>query len=449
MKKSLILILCGLLLGAAAAWALIQFVVPRWNRSAVDNTYWQVTSKLDKGGEAFAYLHAEQFSQALQAVLASLKKNVEALPDSRQAQAKQGLGMLDMMLQGYGLNEISGVGYSSFAVKPGLHRVRVVLHHRPGRDKGLLWNIVGTAPRPLDEIGLLPADTALAFVSDYNFAKLIEWTSMITPMMAGQNAPGAKVPTPDQALAMIKGGMQAAGVDYDRLIKSYGGRLGFLLVLDPEKRVSLPLGAKPVSLPEPSFALLVRVNDNYLFDTLKGKLTATGNIKASEAGGVKKIIFPRLPAPFPLEPVIAQKGEWLLAASRLSLVDSIFSAKTQRLADSDAFKEMATKLPRRGNGFGYASPLLPRLVAQALRENMTSFPVPSALEKITAFIQRSKGFCQVWENSDQGLVYTINHGFDISSLPGLVDALMEIAREKGKAQTATAPPPAAGEEPGK
>jgi hypothetical protein len=178
-------------------------------------------------------------------------------------------------------------------------------------------------------------------------------------------------------------------------------------------------------------------------------LTATGNIKASEAAGVKKILFPRLPAPFPLEPVIAQKGEWLLAASRLSLVDSIFSAKTQRLADSDAFKEMATKLPRRGNGFGYASPLLPRLVAQALRENMTSFPVPSALEKITAFIQRSKGFCQVWENSDQGLVYTINHGFDISSLPGLLDALMEIAREKGKTQTAAVPPPAAGKEPGK
>jgi hypothetical protein len=113
MKKSLILILCGLLLGAAVAWAVIQFVVPRLNRSAVDNTYWQVTSKLDKGGEAFAYLHAEQFSQALQAVLTSLKKNVDALPESRQAQARQGLGMLDMMLKGYGLDEISGLGYSS------------------------------------------------------------------------------------------------------------------------------------------------------------------------------------------------------------------------------------------------------------------------------------------------------------------------------------------------
>ena len=171
MKKSLLLILCGLLLGAAAAWAVIQFVVPRWHRSAVDNTYWQVTSRLDAGGEAFAYLHAEQFSQAFRAVLASLQKNVDALPDARQAQARQGLAMLDMMLQGYGLEEISGLGFSSFAVRPGLHRVRIVLHHRPGRDQGLIWNILGPAPRPLDEIGLLPADTALALVSDYNIVQ--------------------------------------------------------------------------------------------------------------------------------------------------------------------------------------------------------------------------------------------------------------------------------------
>jgi hypothetical protein len=441
MKKSIILILCGLLLGAAAAWAVIHYVVPRWNRSAVDNTYWQVTSKLDAGGEAFAYLHAEQFSQALQAVLASLKKNVDALPDSRQMQARQGLGMLDTMLKGYGLDEISGLGFSSFAVKPGLHRVRFVVHHRPGRDKGLIWKMVGPAPRELDEIRLLPADTALAFVSDYNLVKLIEWLTQIGPQMTGQGGQG---PTPDQALGMMKAGMQAAGIDYDRLLKSYGGRLGFLLALDSEKRVTLPLGAKSLSIPEPAFALLIRVNDNYLFDTIKGKLTATGQNKASEADGVKKIVFPRLPAPFPLEPVIAQKGEWLMVASRLSLLDDIFAVKGQRLADSDSFKEMAYQLPRRGNGFGYVSPDLPRLVAQALRENMAAFPVPSALEKITAFIERGKGFCEIWENSDQGLVFTVNHGFEISSLAGLIDAFMEIAREKGKMQAAAAPAPPAG-----
>jgi hypothetical protein len=441
MKKSLILILCGLLLGAAAAWAVIHYVLPRWNRSAVDNTYWQVTSKLDAGGEAFAYLHTEQFSQAVQAVLDSLKKNVDALPDSRQMQARQGLGMLDAMLKGYGLDEISGLGYSSFAVKPGLHRVRFVLHHRPGRDKGLIWNIVGPAPRELDEIRLLPADTALAFVSDYNIGYLLGWIDGIMGNKKPGSDAGGKMPS-----ALM--GLQAAGLDVERLLKSYGKRLGFLLTLDPEKRVTLPLGPKPLSIPEPAFALLIRVNDNYLFDTLKGKLTAAGSNKASEADGIKKIVFPRLPAPFPLEPVIAQKGEWLLAASRLSLLDDIFSATGQRLSDSDAFKEMAYKLPRRGNGFGFVSPVLPRLVAQALRENLAAFPVPSALEKITSFIERGKGLCEVWENSDQGLVYTVNHGFEISSLAGLIDAFMEIARERDKMKAVAAPAPPAGEEPG-
>lgn len=444
MKKSLLLILCGLLLGAAAAWAVIEFVVPRWHRSAVDNTYWQVTSKLDAGGEAFAYLHAEQVAKAVTDVLAGLNRNVEALSEAQQVKARQGLAMAGLLFKGYGLDEISGLGFSSFAVRPGLHRVRMVLHHRPGLNKGLIWNISGSTPRALDEMELLPADTALAFVSDYNLVKLIEWMTQVGPMMA---APGAPAPTPEQATALMKAGMQAAGIDYDRLLKSYGWRLGFLLALDPEKRVTLPLGGKPLSIPEPGFALLVRVNDTYLFDTLKGKLSAGGRNKASEANGVKKITFPRLPAPFPLEPVIAQKGEWLLAASRDSLVDSIFGDRGPRMAASAAFKEMAFKLPRRGNGFGYASPLLPRLVAQALRENPGTFAAPAALEKITKFIERSKGFCQVWENSDQGLVYTINHGFEISSLPELIDAFMEIAREKAKAAAAAVPAPPIDPEP--
>jgi len=449
MKKSLILILCGLLLGAAAAWAVIQYIAPRWHRSAVDNTFWQVTSKLDQGGEAFVYLHAEQVSQALLAVLDSVRRNVPALPESRQAQALQGVNMLELMVKGYGLDEISGLGLSSFAVKPGLHRVRMVLHHRPGRNKGLIWNITGAAPRALDEMNLLPADTALAFVSDYDIVKLIEWISQVGPKMVGQGTQGSQgaqgpaVPAPDQAMAMMKTGLQAAGIDADRLFKSYGGRLGFLLTLDPEKRVSLPLGAKPLSIPEPAFAILVRANDTYLFDTIKGKLPAAAQPKISEEEGMKRIAFPRLPAPFPLEPVIVQKGEWLLAASSRAVADAVFSGGTPRLAGSETFREMAANLPRRGNGFGYASPLLPRLVAQVLRENVANFPAPAALEKITAFLEKAKGFCQVWENSDEGLVYTVNHGLEISSLPGLIEAFIEIASKtvKAGAEAVQAPPP--------
>jgi len=161
---------------------------------------------------------------------------------------------------------------------------------------------------------------------------------------------------------------------------------------------------------------------------------------------VKRIAFPRLPAPFPLEPVIAQKGEWLLAASRPALLDAVFFGSGPRLADSKVFREMAYKLPRRGNGFGFFSPLLTRLAAQALRENLASFPAPAALQKITKFLEQAKGMCNVWENSDQGFVYTINHGFEISSLPGLIEALVEIAGQRAKAlATAVPAPPAAGQ----
>ena len=342
-----------------------------------------------------------------------------------------------MLFKGYGLEEISGLGYSSITLKPGLHRNRVVIYHRPGRDQGLIWNISGPAPRYLDEMDMLAADTALAFVADYNIEKLAAWIGQ-----QGQKISGPEI---GQGLAMMKMGLAAAGVDGDRLLKSYGGRLGFLLTLDPEKRVTIPLGASSISIPEPGIAILIQVNDSYLFDLIKGKLVVSGQAQFKDESGVKKIVFPRLPMPFPLEPTIAQKGNWLLAASLGSMVQGMFGSDGQRLSDNEEFKAMAYKMPRRGNGFGYVSPMLPRLIAQLLRENKTVFPAPAALEKIAAILARSKGFCDVWENSDTGLVYTINHGFEISTLVEFVEAFIEIAKEKSAVQQAVNPAPLPGE----
>ena len=446
MKKTLVLVLCGVLVGVIATWAVMRYVVPNWHRSAVDNTYWRVTSQLDPGGEAFAYFHAEEAGKAAQAVLDALLRNVASLPEGSRDQAMKGLGMVDLMFKGYGLDEISGVGFSSFAVKPWLHRIRAVIHHRPGRNKGLLWNILGPAPRSLDEAEMLPAGAALATVSDYDFFKLIEWTSQIAPRIVAQGGTAVQAPTPEQSMAMVKAGLQMAGIDYDRLRKSYGGRLGMVLALDPEKRVLLPAKEKPLSIPEPEFALMVRVNDTYLFDTLRAKLPPQAQAKFSDAGGVKKIAFPRLPLPLPLEPVIVQQGEWLLAASRPALADRILDRRSPRLAASAAFREISAKAPRRGNGFGYIDPLLPRLLAQALRENMAGFQPHAALEKILAVLEGGRGLYWVVENTDQGLIYTMNHTLEISSLPGLIEAAAQIAAEKAKEKAAAVP---AGGEPAK
>jgi hypothetical protein len=311
----------------------------------------------------------------------------------------------------------------------------VVIHHRPGRDKGLIWNIAGPSPRYLNEMDMLADDTALAFVSDYNIEKLASWIGQQGQKMIGQEM--------GQGLAMMKSSLAAAGIDGDRLLKSYGGRLGLLLTLDPEKRVTIPLGGSSITIPEPGIAILVQVNDSYLFDLIKGKLVASGQAQFKDESGVKKIIFPRLPMPFPFEPTIAQKGNWLLAASMGSVVQGVFDSDGQRLSDNEEFKAMAYKMPRRGNGFGYISPMVPRLVARIMRENKTVFPTPAALEKIAAILARSKGFCHVWENSATGLVYTINHGFEISTLVEFAEAFIEIAREKKlmKTEAVTAAPP--------
>jgi hypothetical protein len=78
-----------------------------------------------------------------------------------------------------------------------------------------------------------------------------------------------------------------------------------------------------------------------------------------------------------------------------------------------------------------------------MRENKTVFPTPVASEKIAAILASSKGSCSVWENSATGLVYTINHGFEISTLVEFAEAFIEIAREKSATRPAVAPAPVA------
>ncbi|MBN2398957.1 MAG: hypothetical protein JXI33_01305 [Candidatus Aminicenantes bacterium] len=434
MKKTIALAICALLIGAVGTYALLKVVIPQWNRSAEANTYWQVTAKLDQGGEAFGYLHTEKISAAVLQFFANLEKTIAKGAVGKQEKAVQAFSMLNMLFKSYGLDEISGLGYSSITLKPGLHRNRFVIHHRPGKNKGLIWNIAGPAPRYLSELNMLAADTALVFFADYDIEKLAAWIGKQGQKMSGQQM--------EQGLAMMKMGLASAGIDGDRLLKSYGGRLGFLITLNPEKRVMIPMGSASISIPEPGIAFMVQVNDSYLFDLIKTKATPSGQAQFKDEAGVKKIVFPRLPMPFPLEPTIAQKGNWLIAATLGSVVQGVFANEGQKLVSSDDYKAIAYKLPRRGNGFSYISPMLPRLIAQMLRENKTVFPFPAAMEKIAAILTRSKGLCQVWENSDSGLVYTINHGFEISTLAELVESFVEIAAEMNikRAQAEAAPP---------
>ncbi|HSQ34556.1 MAG TPA: hypothetical protein VLQ89_01060, partial [Candidatus Binatia bacterium] len=330
MKKTLAIALCALLIGAVGSYLVLKVLIPRWNRSAENNTYWQVTAKLDQGGEAFGYLHTEKITAAVQHIATGLEKNLPAA--GGQDKTAQTFAMLNMLFKGYGLEEISGLGFSSITLRPGLHRNRVVIHHRPGRDKGLIWNISGPAPRRLDELDMLAADTALAFVADYNLEKLADWIGK-----QGQQMPGQQV---GPGLNMMKAGLASAGIDSDRLFKSYGGRLGFLLTLDPEKRVVLPVRGASISIPEPGIAILIQVNDNYLFDLIKSKLPPSGQAQFKDEAGIRKIGFPRLPTPFPFEPTIAQKGKWLIAASLGSVVQGVFGDQGGRLGDSDDFKAL-------------------------------------------------------------------------------------------------------------
>ncbi len=427
MKKTISLIVVGLFIGAAGAWAFICHFLPFWHRSAAENTYWQVSSKLDRGGEVFAYIYTEKLIESTRDFLAGLQKNMESASWGESGEARQVFNAFDLFLKEYGLSEISGIGYSSITLAPQLYRSRFVLHHHPGRDQGLLWNMLGSSPRALDEIAMLPAGISLATFSDYNLEKILSWV-----LKMGENSEQVT-----GQLEMARAGLAAAGIDLDRLQKSYAGRLGLLIHLDAEKRISLPLGDNSgLLLPEPGLALMIRVNDSYIFDLIREKLAPIGQGEVSVESGWQKIVFPAPPSPLPLTPTIAQKGQWLMLTTATDLSRNVFNDKKPRLDKNQDFRRLASSMPRRGNGFLYLSPALTRLAAQAMRENQALFPNTAMQEKLISFISSVSGFYQVWENSSSGLVYTTNHSFSPSSLLTLINTLVELGSgERGEDET--------------
>jgi len=414
MKKNLAFVVLGLLLGLAASWVICTQFLPWWQKSAVDNTFSEVSAKLDKGGEVFAYLHTEELIAVARTLFSELENELSELSEG-QDEAKKALSAMNMLFEGYGLDEVSGLGFSSITLKPGLKRSRMVLHHRPGADRGLIWNVSGSSPRSLDEINLLPADIIMAAIYDYDIESIMNW-------LGRQDFAKNEL---EQGLAMAKMGLTAAGIDGDRLLNSYGGSLGFLLSLEAERRSSLPLASGALSIPEPGLAFLLKVNDSYIFDLIGEKAVAAGQARISEESGIKKIIFPLLPAPIPLTPVIAQEKGWLAIATKEDLILELFAKKEGKLAKNKDFRALAQGLPTRGNGFFYLSPAFTRLGAQVLNENQDLIPNSSAREKMISSLAAIKGFCQVWENSPTGLVYTANHTFSPEILRDLIMAIIQ------------------------
>ena len=137
--------------------------------SAEKNSFAQVTSKLDAGGDLYLYVSTEQWLAGVAEKVGAWRGFLDAIPDVKpedRENLNHAFGLVTNLLQQSGIQDVSGLGMSSIARETNFYHSKIVLHHYPGKGSDFLWNMCGQKPHALDGLNLLPATTALANFSD-------------------------------------------------------------------------------------------------------------------------------------------------------------------------------------------------------------------------------------------------------------------------------------------
>jgi len=325
--------------------------------SAEPTSFAQVTSRLDAGGSIYLYLSTDQWLASLSGKIGACQGLLEAIPNLK-AEDRQNLGkaidLVTNLVHSSGVEEVSGVGMSSIALETNFYHSKIFLHHYPGQGSGFLWDMFGRKPHALDGLDLLPTTTALATFSDLDAPML--W-SVLQKQITQAGLPQAeelinKLPESFEKLT---------GLEWDRVLASLGGELGFAVMLDDTKAIALPVPGEgePLQVPEPGLLLVAKVRDDTVFNRIDEALrkNAGRQLVTADKPGLKMRTWP-LPLPIQLRPTVAAAEGYLFIATSDSLVHEVLAAQSGQkagLKSTEEFQRLAKGIPLEGNGFSFTS----------------------------------------------------------------------------------------------
>jgi len=370
--------------------------------SAEKNSFNEVTAKLDKGGNFYLYLSTEQTLSSLSNYLATGSNFLAAVPaipgDAREILNKV-VAVLGVVVQESGISQISGLGMSSIAREPDFYYNKMIVHHYPGQDAGLVWSLFGKSAHPLKVLDLLPESTVLASASDLDLPLL--WTS-IQHAVQTLNVPKASSGM-DQAPAKFK---ELTGLDLDAALHSLAGEYGVIFTLDQQKMITLPLGVTTLEIPSPGLCFVFKVNSDIIFDRVDQILQANPILskmlsKVDEPDLKMRSVSVPVGIPLDVRPSVAHVGDYLLLASSDNMVREIVAVKSGQkkgFKTSDEFKRISQGVPEQGNNFS--------LVSSALGTTLTQFQEKS-MTRQNIDMEAYKNFRQVFHHGTNTASYSV------------------------------------------
>ncbi len=419
--------------------------------AATKNSFNEVTSHLDTGGNLYLYLGTAQWLDGLSAKVSAWRGTFESLPNMQDADREKMLmafGLVTNLIKDSGIEDVSGFGMSSVEFEKGRYRTKTVLHHYPGHGNGLLWTAFGAQPHKLDGLDLLPATTALAMFYDTDLQQV--W-AFVEKELTQANIPGAS-----DAMDKVRDGFEkGTGLKLDETLSSLGGEYGIVVTLNDDKIVEFPGGpGGTIKFPEPGILLAIKVKDNLIFDRLDTLLKSSKlAMTQTDKDGLKmRSVTVPIPIPMNLKPSIARSGDYLFLATSDTLIEQALAVKSGKdpgLKATDEFKKLRQNVPEQGNSFAFVSKRFGQtwldLQEQVMdRQAMNNPGQAQLMHKLIALNPPADAF-SVTANTAEGWMATGNGSQDGAKLvlvpmvavPAVAAgmALPALAKAKAKAQT--------------
>jgi hypothetical protein len=415
-----------------------------------------VTAQLDGDGGLYYYCEIDK-------ILAQITKGLIAARDAtllsgkltpeESAKTKQGFDLALQLFTSSGLSGLQAIGGSSKQESAASYLTKSVAF--APAPSGFLWATFCKQPHSLDVIDFIPANTEAFAFTDFDLSAL--WSALEKDLTASQ-IPGAAQfveEFPKQVAA-------ATWMQLSEILASLGDQAGYVVTLDPNSKVQIPIGGSEQELSEPAAAILWKVCDEKLFTMLEALAELSQDVAKVDEPDLKLRII-NLPGSIPyLHPTLARFGDYLVFASNDKLVRALRDTKTGKIAGLKSrtdFVTISKGLPDHGNSLQYVSKQFQNAYYALQQKQLGSSnpgdlsPVSVAGLKSLATFMRDYESYSVLSRTDAGCISFVRGNKDLADILGQLAALpiyylgdTLVGYRKGR--DATEPTPTSSPEPG-
>ncbi|HBF34729.1 TPA: hypothetical protein DDW35_09205, partial [Candidatus Sumerlaeota bacterium] len=322
-----------------------------------NESFYTIQQSLDVGGTFYLYASIKDLLKKKVQIFEPIVKQTGMPPEALKMYTA-----VNQVIDHLGLYGVQDIGIST--MRDGdLNRTKAFIHLPEGRAKGIpsIW---GGDAHPLQMLDRAPDSTQVLITGDVDANAV--WDLFRTMV---QDIGGEKTLT-QMDLNLNQWGMQSS-INIPALVPTLGGEVAFLMDQTPSLKMVIPTNSGvPLSIDAPRLALMVRLQKDDLYESIRISLSKTGKARSETVEG--KLRMALLVVPFqplwPVSPVLATDGEYMYISTHAEYVKTLSAGAPQKsLRQSEEFQKLITGLPTDANGCFFVSERLKKTYMETVK----------------------------------------------------------------------------------